>query len=127
MVVSVHICCASGDVKPNSVYEQAAKKLVIGLPTSMKYQQLISSDKLAVQLQEVVPKRVENQTLIEDILHQDLPLKSEGTALLLLQINSMEGERYKYDLQDRESHYTKQLAIFFGLSLATLAAVLSNS
>ena len=62
--------------------KQAADKLIAGLPEDLKT--VISPDVLSESLQRVIPKRVENHTLIEDILFQSNPFEEKGTGLLLL-------------------------------------------
>lgn len=149
MIAYANICRAADDdvckMQPYSTCRLAADKLVDVLPKQVQIQQGISAQILAEQLERIGSKRVENRTLIEDILHQDSPLQSEGAVLLLLQVSSKASrdaadaqaaqqrsfsaqQRLREDaLHSQEARHYAWSSAFFGMSLLTLAAVLFNS
>lgn len=114
------------DLQPYSIYKQAADKLLTQVPQHIKIGQRFSSEVLAHQLKLIVPKRVENHTLIENILYRDSPLQSEETVLLLLQINNAVSTEHEQALQKQQKKHYIWSGLTFAAFISTLAVVLSS-
>lgn len=131
MIYTCVFCCYAAengraDAQPCSLYRQAADRMLANVPQQMRSRQGFSSEVLADQLKRIDYKRVENHALIEQILYQKSPLRSEEGALLLLQINNAVTIDTEQALQKQQKKHYLWSGLTFAAFISTLAVVLSS-